>query len=55
MSDLYKKPGPAIGLAVVAGVVAHRANANAAQALGLSVAAVALLVAVAIAVAGFLA
>jgi hypothetical protein len=51
----HKKALPAVGFAVGAGVLAHRANANAAQALGVPVVAIALLVAVAIAVMGALA
>jgi hypothetical protein len=54
-TPIYRKPVPALGLAVGAAVLAHYANLNAAQALGTSVALIGYAVAAVIAVFTFIA
>jgi hypothetical protein len=49
---IHKQAMPAIAIAVLAGIAAHKANVNAAAALGIPVVGVALLVALALAAAG---
>lgn len=53
-TPVYRRPVPALGIAVAASVAVHYANVNAAQALGTSTAAVGILVALLIAAAAFL-
>jgi hypothetical protein len=53
-TSLYRKPIPALGIAVAASAAVHYANINAAQALGTSVAVVGILVALIIAAAAIL-
>jgi hypothetical protein len=41
-TPIYKRPAPAVGLAIATGVAAHAASVNAAKALGRSTALVAI-------------
>jgi hypothetical protein len=52
---IYRRPGPALGLAVGAGLAAHAANVNAAMALNATPTEIAIAVGLLIVLLGFLA
>lgn len=54
-ASIYRRPGPALGLAVAAGLTAHAANVNAAKALNATPTEIAIAVGLLIVLLGFLA
>lgn len=54
-TPIYRRPAPAIGLAVAAGLAAHAANVNAAKVFGTSPAAIAIAVGLLLMLLGLLA
>jgi hypothetical protein len=54
-TPIYRQPGPALGLAVAAGLAAHAANVNAAKAFGTSPTAIAVAVGLLLMLLGLLA